>query len=99
VCSSVNLNKANDADNVTSINHSQLSVVFTTRDHVETLIKLAPKVPSMKMIVCIDDLQPDVKKVLVEWAKSAGGIDLQEFRDSACHLLISGIPATNSGSS
>ncbi|KZV75767.1 acetyl-CoA synthetase-like protein [Peniophora sp. CONT] len=50
------------------INHSGLTVIFATVNHLAELIKLAPKTPQVKLIVSIDDLDPEMKRVLTSWA-------------------------------
>lgn len=51
-----------------SINHSGLSVIFASVNHLAELVKLAPKTPHVKMIVSLDDLEPELKRVLTSWA-------------------------------
>lgn len=51
------------------------------------MLKLAPKHKCLKMIVSIDNLQPDAKKVFDDWAKAAG-VQLKELRESALHTTI-----------
>lgn len=41
------------------INHAELSCVVTSLVHVPTLLKLKPKCPTLKFIVCLDDLSAD----------------------------------------
>ena len=53
-----------------SIDHAHLTVVFTTSDHIPTLLKLKQKVPMLKMIVSIDDLSEDGKRILGEWGQT-----------------------------
>ncbi|KAG6832688.1 hypothetical protein H0H92_012260 [Tricholoma furcatifolium] len=62
------------------INHAHLTVIFSTSDHIPTLLKLAPKVPVLKLIVCIDDLVPETNRVLTEWAASQN-IQLKQLRE------------------
>lgn len=38
------------------INHAELSCVVTSLVHVPTLLKLKPQCPSLKFIICLDDL-------------------------------------------
>jgi len=54
------------------INHAHLSIVFTTADHIPALLKLAPKVAVMKMIVSFDALSPDAYKAFVAWGETVG---------------------------
>lgn len=62
------------------INHSHLTVIFSTSDHIPNLLKLAPRVPFLKLIVCIDDLPSGTKAVLTEWATDQN-VRLQELRE------------------
>ncbi|KAF9262150.1 long-chain-fatty-acid-CoA ligase [Marasmius fiardii PR-910] len=62
------------------INHSHLTVVFTTADHIPTLLKLKPLVSMLKIIVSIDDLSEEGKRILVEWGLSQS-IKVMELRE------------------
>jgi len=53
-----------------SINHAHTSLVFSTSDHVPTLLKLAPKVGLLKVIVVIDTVTAESGKLLKEWSES-----------------------------
>lgn len=63
-----------------SINHAHLTVIFVTSDHIPTLLKLVPKVPNLKMIVCVDTLSVNVAKVLKEWSQTQGLV-FKEFSE------------------
>ena len=65
-----------------SIHHANLTVVFTTTDHVPKLLELKSKVPTLKMIVTIDDISTDAAKLLNSWAASLGVV-FQELADCA----------------
>ena len=72
-----------------SINHAHLTVIFVTSDHIPALLKLVPKVPNLKTIVCVDTVPLNVTAVLKEWSQTQGLV----FRDFAeclffpfCHL-------------
>lgn len=54
------------------INHAQLSIVFTTADHIAALLRLSAKIPSLKVIVTFDPLDDGVRSVLCSWAESLG---------------------------
>ncbi|EEA22934.1 medium-chain fatty acid-CoA ligase faa2 [Talaromyces marneffei ATCC 18224] len=61
------------------INHAELACVVTSLPHVPTLIKLKPKLPGLKFIVCLDPLdgneQPGLsKRTLLN--EMASGMDL-----------------------
>lgn len=60
-----------------SINHANLSVVFATSDHISTLLKLMPKLPGLKMIVCVDMVPLNVATVLKEWSQTHGLVFMQ----------------------
>ncbi|KAI6150966.1 long-chain-fatty-acid-CoA ligase [Pisolithus tinctorius] len=62
------------------INHAQLSIIFTTLDHIATLLKLAASIPSMKVIVSFDPLGDDVKRLLSSWGETFG-IRITELRE------------------
>lgn len=62
------------------INHANLSVVFSESDKIPTLLRLAPSVPMLKLIVCIDDLTPETNKILTEWSASQN-VQLKELRE------------------
>ena len=53
-----------------SINHANLTIVFTTSDHVPTLLKLKSKAPTLRMIVAIDEITADAAQLLKAWADS-----------------------------
>ena len=55
-----------------SINHAHLTVIFATSDHIPTLLKLVPKVPDLKMIVCVDTVPLNVATILKEWSQTHG---------------------------
>ena len=54
------------------INHAELSIVFAATEHIPFLFKIAPKLPTLKMIVAMDDLEGEEKRVLSAWADSLG---------------------------
>lgn len=56
------------------INHADIPVVFTTSDHVPTLLKLKPKIPSLRRIVNVDKISSDASNLLKEWSHSQGVI-------------------------
>lgn len=43
------------------INHASLVTVITSLPHIPTLLKLAPRIPSLKMIICLDPLDNNDK--------------------------------------
>ena len=67
---------------VSSINHSELSIVFATPGHIPALLKLAPKCSVMKIIVAMDPLDSKEKSVLTAWGESVG-VEIKELAEGA----------------
>jgi hypothetical protein len=63
---------ANLPSSLSSINHAQLSIIFTTADHIPALLKIAPKVVCMTRIVSFDALSPDAHRAFVAWGETVG---------------------------
>ncbi|TEB35960.1 long-chain-fatty-acid-CoA ligase [Coprinellus micaceus] len=83
-------------DSVGDINHSHLTVVFTSGDHVSTLLKLIPKTPTLKLIVSFDELPEEATKAFKEWAQTQG-VEFQtlvEFEAIGKANVLPSIPAT-----
>ena len=59
-----------------------MTIIFANAPHLSDLIKLAPKTPSLKMIVSLDDLDDEMKRVLNMWG-SANGVQIKELREGA----------------
>jgi long-chain acyl-CoA synthetase len=57
-------------------------MVFSTSDHIPTLLKLAPQIPCLKMVVVIDATPLSPAKLLMEWGRSVG-IKVQELHERA----------------
>ncbi|PFH50070.1 hypothetical protein AMATHDRAFT_61830 [Amanita thiersii Skay4041] len=78
------------------INHAHLTVIFSTSDHLPALLKLADRIPHVKLLVSIDDLTPEVKKVFVEWGEVHGlkVMELRELEALGRAHPIEPIPAT-----
>ncbi|RDB21311.1 Long chain acyl-CoA synthetase 7, peroxisomal [Hypsizygus marmoreus] len=62
------------------IKHSHLTVIFSTSEHIPTLLKLAPSVPILKLIVCIDDLALESKKIFSEWSATQN-VQFKELKE------------------
>ncbi|TDL27290.1 acetyl-CoA synthetase-like protein [Rickenella mellea] len=62
------------------IGHSHLTVVFVTLEHIPTLLSISRRIPMLKMIVSIDDLSEEIKKVLTAWGKVLN-MDVKELRE------------------
>ncbi|KAI5122041.1 hypothetical protein M0805_006026 [Coniferiporia weirii] len=65
---------------VSSINHAHLSVVFASAQHIPTLLYLRSRVPMLRMIVSIDDLSDEAKRILTSWGKIAN-VQIKELRE------------------
>ncbi len=55
-----------------STNHTPLSIIFATANHLPALIKIAPQCPQLRVIVSIDTLPRAERSVLSQWAESVG---------------------------
>ncbi|EPQ58395.1 acetyl-CoA synthetase-like protein [Gloeophyllum trabeum ATCC 11539] len=62
------------------IRHAHLTVVFATWQHIPTLLKLAPSLGILKLIVCIDDIPPKAKFVVSSWAELQK-VQVKELRE------------------
>ncbi|KAF6765045.1 long-chain-fatty-acid-CoA ligase [Ephemerocybe angulata] len=78
------------------INHSNLSVIFTSADHIATLLRLIPQTPSLKLIVSFDELPTEASDAFKDWAQSQGVQfqTLQEFEAIGKANILPSIPAT-----
>ncbi|KAA1474866.1 acetyl-CoA synthetase-like protein [Dentipellis sp. KUC8613] len=54
------------------INHSHLTIIFATSNHIPQLLKLAPRTPHLNVIVSIDVLSPELRQTLVAWGETVG---------------------------
>ncbi|KAJ7605183.1 hypothetical protein FB45DRAFT_1069562 [Roridomyces roridus] len=77
------------------INHAHVTIIFATRDHVSTLLKLASKTP-LKLVVSIDPLSADLRRALSEWGATLGVkiMDFAEVEALGEANLIDLIPVT-----
>ncbi|KAJ4467458.1 long-chain-fatty-acid-CoA ligase [Lentinula edodes] len=78
------------------INHSHVTSVFTSADHIPTLLKLKPKIPMLKAVVSMDDFTAETRTILTQWGWSVGVhvMDMKEFEAIGEANLIEPIPAT-----
>ncbi|KAJ2916843.1 hypothetical protein MD484_g3554, partial [Candolleomyces efflorescens] len=78
------------------INHSNLTVAFTSADHIPTLLKLVPGTPSLKLIVSFDELPEEASSVLKSWGQTLN-VQVQtlgEFEAFGKINILPSIPAT-----
>jgi len=52
-----------------SINHADLTIVFVQAHNVSTLLSLSPKLPTLKIIVAIDEISAAPKELLDAWSQ------------------------------
>jgi long-chain acyl-CoA synthetase len=78
------------------INHSHVTIIFTTADHIPTLLKLKSKVPMLKAIISMDDLSLETRKLLTEWGWSVDihVMDIKEFEAIGEANMTEPIPPT-----
>ncbi|WVQ80017.1 hypothetical protein IAT38_002118 [Cryptococcus sp. DSM 104549] len=61
-------------------NHCPLSIVFASANHLSTLIKVAPKCPTLRIIVSMDPLPAEQRSILSQWAASVD-LELLEYQE------------------
>lgn len=78
------------------INHSHLTTIFTTADHIPALLKLAPSIPIVKLIVSIDPLPTQAWNIMLQWSQTVGVQlkKLSEIEELGRANLMEPIPAT-----
>ncbi|KAI0637080.1 acetyl-CoA synthetase-like protein [Trametes polyzona] len=79
------------------INHAELTIVFATPAHIPALLKLAPKTPTLKMIVAMDELTSQAKTVLAAWGETVNVQvkEISELEEFGRANLIEVIPPTS----
>ena len=55
--------------------------MFVASQHIPTLLALAPRVPILKMIVSLDVLSEEARRILSSWGKALK-IDIKELSES-----------------
>lgn len=73
-----------------SINHAETTVVFASSDHVQFLLKLAPLVPKLKLVVILDEVPVESKDILVAWGKDKN-VQVLGLNDCMCMTSKSAI--------
>lgn len=69
------------------INHASLTTVCASVSHIATLIKLAPRCPSLKLVICLDPLSTEgelpgtSKKDILNALAQEHGLQIHEMRD------------------
>jgi long-chain acyl-CoA synthetase len=62
------------------IDHAHITIIFTTSSHLGRLLKAAPRHPHLKLIVVIDELEPEAKRLAEVWSQ-AQGVKLEELSE------------------
>ncbi|KAG9318273.1 hypothetical protein JVU11DRAFT_357 [Chiua virens] len=78
------------------INHSAISIIFATPDHIPTLLKMSSKIPVLKMIVSFDPLGEQARLAFSSWGETVGVQikELSEIESFGEAHLIDPIPAS-----
>jgi long-chain acyl-CoA synthetase len=79
------------------INHATLVCVITTLVHIPTLLKIAPRIPTLKIIICLDPLdageQPgNSKSAILNSIAAEAGIQIHYIKDVEAMGAASGLP-------
>ena len=79
------------------MNHASLACVITSLPHIPVLLKLAPRIPTLKLIVCLDPLdageQPgNSKKAILNALAADAGISIHYIKDVEALGEASGLP-------
>ncbi|CZT48853.1 related to long-chain-fatty-acid--CoA ligase FAA2 [Rhynchosporium secalis] len=79
------------------INHATLNCVITTLPHIPTLLKMASRIPTLKLIVCLDPLdageQPgNSKAAILNSLAAESGIQIHYIKDVEALGAASGLP-------
>ena len=70
-----------------SIDHAHLTLIFTTSNHLAALLRTAPRHPHLRLIVVIDELEPESKRFATAWAQTMG-VKLQELSESMSSFIM-----------
>lgn len=62
-------------------------MIFTTSYHLGGLLKAAPRHPHLKLIVVIDELEPEAKRLAQVWSQ-AQGVKLEELSECRSWLIV-----------
>jgi long-chain acyl-CoA synthetase len=79
------------------INHASLACVITTLPHIPTLLKIASRIPTLKIVVCLDPLdageQPgNSKSAILNTLAADAGIEIHYIKDVEELGAASGLP-------
>lgn len=67
-----------------SVNHTEMTLVAVSIAHVSTVLKLAAKLPTLKVIVAMAEIPAEEKKIYQAWGEQVGikVMDLPERKRS-----------------
>lgn len=54
------------------MNHADLTIVFVQAHNVSVLLDLSPKLPTLKIVVSIDEIPAAPRELLDAWSKQRG---------------------------
>ncbi|KUJ09196.1 long-chain-fatty-acid-CoA ligase/ protein binding protein [Mollisia scopiformis] len=79
------------------VNHATLTCVITSLPHIPTLLKLAPRIPSLKLIICLDQLDAgerpgNSKFAILNTLAADAGISIHYIEDVEALGAASGLP-------
>lgn len=69
VCGHSLLKHVDRTENLPSVNHADLSIIFVQAHNVSVLLNLSPKLPTLKIIVAIGEVAAASKELLDVWSK------------------------------
>jgi long-chain acyl-CoA synthetase len=79
------------------VNHATLNCVITSLPHIPTLLKLAPRIPTLKLIVCLDPLDAGErpgcsKSAILNSIAANAGITIHTIQEVEALGAASGLP-------
>ncbi|KAH9890055.1 acetyl-CoA synthetase-like protein [Cubamyces lactineus] len=79
------------------VNHAELTIVFAAPDHIPFLLTVVPKLRTLRMIVSLESLEDDQKRVLSAWANTIGVAfkDITEVEEFGRNNMEDVVPATS----
>ena len=55
--------------------------------HIPTLLKMASKIPTLKVLVAMEAIPEEEKKILTAWGQSVG-IKVLDLEDGRLHIIL-----------
>jgi long-chain acyl-CoA synthetase len=69
------------------IDHAHLTIIFTTSNHLAALLRTAPRHPHLRLIVVIDELEPESKRFATAWSQTMA-VKIQELFECMSSLIV-----------